>query len=548
MAKIYFYDCSEDESNFFKEQMVGHDCVYYKGTLETSPIHEDAEVISVFVPSQVSRNIINMMPKLQLIACRSAGYNNIDLSAARERNIQITTAPLYGEHTVAEYTFSLLLSLTRKIPLTIKNTKERAPTDSKSIQGIDITGKTLGVIGTGKIGKRVIEIAKGFAMNIVAYDPYPDNEASQTLGFKYLSLDEVCMSADIITLHTPLTNDTEHIINDASFAKMKDGVYIVNTARGELIDSGALLRALTSHKVAGAALDVVEGEKLLKETPTNTLNTSTKILQESFTINSLLFHPNVIITPHNAYNTKEAVLRIDQTTVTNILDFIAGKPTNIVDTSKQINGKLILVRHTESEYNKKSLWTGTRNVTLTEKGFEEARILGEMLKSFHIDKAYASEQIRTMETLSSILGAMQQPIVTTFRDKALNERDYGEYTGKNKDEMKQILGDEMFERVRRGWDVAIPGGETLKDVYNRITPYYKKEILSYLLKGENILVVSHGNALRALIKYIENINDADIEHVEMPFGNALVYTTNDSGQSQHKLTVETQYTHIDTVK
>jgi 2,3-bisphosphoglycerate-dependent phosphoglycerate mutase len=245
--------------------------------------------------------------------------------------------------------------------------------------------------------------------------------------------------------------------------------------------------------------------------------------------------------------TDEAVLRINQTTVTNILDYLSGKLTNIIDTSKQIHGKLILVRHTESEYNKEGLWTGTRDVKLTEKGFEDARLLGETLRNFHVNRAYASEQVRTMETLSSILGAMQQPVVTIVRDKALNERDYGEYTGKSKHEMKELLGDEMFELVRRGWDVPIPGGETLKNVYDRIVPFYNHEILPNLLRGENILIVSHGNALRALVKYIENIDDTNIQNVEMIFGGALVYTIDDSGRSENKEVLETPSAHIDTI-
>jgi D-lactate dehydrogenase len=310
MAKIYFYDCTDDEISFFKDHIKDHDCTYSLEPIQPSAVHDDAEIISVFVTSQVTRDIVEKMPKLKLITCRSAGFNNIDLSIANERNILVATAPSYGEHTVAEYTFSLLLSLTRKLPETIHAVKEHSSNNPIALRGTDIADKTLGVIGTGKIGKRVIEIAKGFSMHVIAYDPHQDNEAAITLGFQYASLDEVCKNADIITLHTPLTNDTEHLINSSMFEKMKDGVYIINTARGELIDAEALLIALNSNKVRGAALDVIEGEKLLRESPSTTdvAYTPTKVLQESFNITNLLSHQNVILTPHNAYNTDEAVL------------------------------------------------------------------------------------------------------------------------------------------------------------------------------------------------------------------------------------------------
>jgi 2,3-bisphosphoglycerate-dependent phosphoglycerate mutase len=182
------------------------------------------------------------------------------------------------------------------------------------------------------------------------------------------------------------------------------------------------------------------------------------------------------------------------------------------------------------------------------KGFEDARLLGDVLRDIVFQQAYASEQTRTMETLSSLLGALQQPVVPVTKNKALNERDYGEYTGKNKHEMKVILGDEQFERVRRGWDTPIPHGETLKQVYERIVPYYLEEILPHIKKGENVLVVSHGNALRALIKYIEQLSDEEVEQTEMMFGGALIYGVDEQGHLKKKEIRSTSSLSYDAVR
>lgn len=549
MAKIYFYDTSSSEKLELENGLVEHQPIFYTETLNESNIHEDAEIISIFVSSSITPAHIEKMPNLRLIACRSSGYNNVPLQFAHKKGIDVVVVPTYGEHTVAEYTFTLLLSLTRKIYETITTVKNHAHIQPEVLSGNDIFSKTLGVIGTGKIGKHVIEIAKGFGMNVVAYDPFPDNEASIILGYQYTSLDDLCMEADIITLHSPLTSDTNHLLNQKLFEKMKHGVFLINTARGELIDTEALLSALETGKVSGVALDVVEGENTLKEQP-HVTNKDTRIpikfLEESYHITKLASHPNVILTPHNAYNTHEAISRINQTTIKNIIDFLNGTKSNIAKPTNQTCGTLILVRHTESEYNKEGIWTGTRDVKLSQKGFEDARLLGNVLRDFTINQAYASEQVRTMETLSSILATIQQPVVPITKNIALNERDYGDYTGKNKHEMKELLGEDVFDKVRRGWDISIPNGETLKKVYERIVPFYKNDILPHLIHGENVLIVSHGNALRALIKYIENIDDTAIEHVEMMFGGALVYSVNDEGHSIHKEIRETPSSHLDT--
>lgn len=549
MATIHIYDTDEDARHILEQGLSNHTCVFHTTPIDVESVSADAEIISVFVSSTVTKEMLAMMPKLKLIACRSAGYNNIPMHEAIERGIKVVVVPTYGEHTVAEYTFALLLALSRKIPSAVRAVKESVCLQPELIRGTDLFIKKMGVIGTGKIGKRVIAMARGFGMNVIAYDTYEDPLAAHTLGFMYVTLEDLLKQSDIISLHTPLTEDNKHILNSHAFSIMKDGVIIINTARGELIDTKALIEALSSNKVAGVALDVVEGEELLKEKCnmiTGYTRESTKVLEESFYITNLLKDDRVILTPHIAYNTKEAVERIMSTTVENINNFCNGTVTNEVHAGNPVFGKLILIRHTQSEWNEKGVWTGSRDAKLTLKGFEDARLLGNVIHDIEIHHAYASLQIRTMETLSSLLGALQQPTVSITRDGALNERDYGEYTGKNKADMKALLGEEEFNRVRRGWDVQVPGGETLRDVYNRIIPYYLQIILPQILAGNNVLIVSHGNALRALIKYIENISDQDIENVEMMFGGAIVYRLHQDGHCRDKEIRETSSVSTDT--
>ncbi len=549
MAIIHIYDIHEEEKSILENGLVNHTCTFYSGPLTDHTVAQDAEVISIFVSSYVTKEMLDKMPNLKLIACRSAGYNNVAVHEAEKRGILVVVVPSYGEHTVAEYAFALLLTLSRRVPESVKTVKENICLEPNSIRGIDLYGKKLGVIGTGKIGKRMIAIARGFGMDVIAYDTYENPQDAHSLGFMYVTKEDLFRQSDIISLHAPLTPDTSRILNEQAFSLMKDNVYIVNTARGELIDTYALLRALNNSKIAGVGLDVIEGEELVKEKCKmieGVNRETTKLLEESFYISTLLKNEKVILTPHIAYNTVEAVSRIMDTTVQNIQNYFNGNTTNRVTVPPPPVGKLILIRHAQSEWNEKGIWTGTRDAKLTAKGFEDARLLGNLIRDITIDHAYASMQIRTMETLSSLLGMVQQPVVSITQNEALNERDYGDYTGKNKHDMKDLLGEEMFDHVRRGWNVPIPNGETLENVYNRIVPYYESEILPRLRQGENILIVSHGNALRALMKYIETISDQDIENHEMMFGGAIVYHLNDSGRLKSKEIRETSSATFDT--
>jgi 2,3-bisphosphoglycerate-dependent phosphoglycerate mutase len=193
-------------------------------------------------------------------------------------------------------------------------------------------------------------------------------------------------------------------------------------------------------------------------------------------------------------------------------------------------GKLIVARHHESEWNKLGKWTGDRDRHLTDYGFQKSSDMGLLIKDVHIDQAFASMLVRSIETLSCMLNVCERYEVPTEHSSALNERDYGDYTGKNKWEMEQLISEEEFDKLRRGWDYPVPNGETLKMVFERVIPFYKEKVLPLLTEGKNVLIVAHGNSLRALLKYIENISDIDIENVEVPFGVVMIIDVDEKGQ------------------
>jgi len=202
--------------------------------------------------------------------------------------------------------------------------------------------------------------------------------------------------------------------------------------------------------------------------------------------------------------------------------------------------RLMLARHHESEWNKLGKWTGRRDQHLTSYGFQKADDMGLLIKDLPVDEAFASMQVRTIETLSCMLNVCERYEVPTEHAKELNERDYGEYTGKNKWEMKEILGEEEFNKLRRSWDHPIPGGESLKMVYDRAVPYFKNTIMPRLNDGKNVLIVAHGNSLRAITKYIENISDDKIATVEIPFGAIIIYELDKEGHMQSKEVRQTE--------
>lgn len=538
MALLYFYDATELDREHITNGLkdTDHRWEYVTDKISQDNLDPEAEVISVFVTSKITREIIEALPKLQLIACRSTGFNNIDMTAAEERGVTVVNVPTYGEDTVAEYAFALLLSIMRKLETVFDAEAENIEMDQMT--GHDLAHKTIGVVGGGHIGQHTIKIANGFSMNVLVYDAMPRKELEEELGFTYVSLEDLLARSDVVSLHAPYLPSTHHILNSATFALMKEGAILINTARGELVDTAALTDALVSEQLGGAAIDVIEGENMLhlnEEEAILRSQASSSVLRHSLEISILKKLPNVIISPHNAFNTIEAIERINNTTTLNIIDYWYGNVPNKV-TPKQTNGKLVLARHSESEWNATGQWSGITDVHLTDKGFHEAVLMARALQSLAVpvDIAYCSQQIRTRETLEGMLNASQQFEVDIVPEAAVNERDYGEYTGKNKWEMKELLGEDEFNAIRRGWDVPIPSGETLKQVYERVLPFYLNTVLPLLKQGKNVLLVAHGNSIRSLIKYLESLSDEQISDLEMLFGEILVYDVDADGHKMSK--------------
>jgi D-lactate dehydrogenase len=286
---------------------------------------KDADIVSVFIYSQVTKNVIAKAPKLKLIATRSTGFNHVDIKAANEKNIKVCNVPFYGENTVAEHTFALILALSRNLHKAYVRTIRNDFT-LKGLQGFDLRGKTLGVIGAGSIGVHVIKIAKGFGMEVVAFDAKHNHLLAEILDFKYASLDEVLQNSDIITLHCPYNTKTHHLINMNNIRQVKKGSLFINTARSGIIDPQALYFAVEQEIFGGAGLDVFEGEELVnEENQMLTTNVSVEHLEAILKRNILLRRENVIITPHMAFDSVEAVERIMDTTAANIQSFLKNK-------------------------------------------------------------------------------------------------------------------------------------------------------------------------------------------------------------------------------
>ncbi len=291
---------------------------------------EGFEIISPFIHSEFKPEHFRKLKRLRLIATRSTGFDHIDLSAAAKQEVLVSNVPVYGSETVAEHTFALILSLARKIPQSVERT-QKSDFDLNGLQGFDLNRKTIGVIGTGNIGQNVVQIAYGFDMNILAFDPFPKDTLVKKYNVKYVDLPELFHQSDIITLHVPYNKETHHLINKRSIKQMKKGVYIINTARGGLIDTDALLAGLVSGQIAGAGLDVLEGENFIQdELELLDKEISKENLETLLHDHILIKMDNVIVTPHNAFNSREAIIRILDTTADNIVAFIEGKPQNIV--------------------------------------------------------------------------------------------------------------------------------------------------------------------------------------------------------------------------
>jgi len=283
------------------------------------------DIISPFIYSKFDEKVLEKLPNLKMVATRSTGMDHVDCDWCKKNNIVVANVPVYGSNTVAEYAFALLLAITRKVVVAHQSVEE-GEFSPEGLTGTDLYGKTLGVIGCGKIGQNVIKIAKGFGMKVLGVDGYKNPELEKKSGFKYVDLETCLKNSDFVTLHVPAIPETHHMINKQNIKLMKKGSFLVNTARGAVIETEAILWALNNKILAGVGLDTIEEESEVESMSTVMSKKITRDdLQEVLTYHLLRDRDDVVFTPHNAFNTQEAIERIVETTVENIKNFMVGK-------------------------------------------------------------------------------------------------------------------------------------------------------------------------------------------------------------------------------
>ena len=334
MTQIAFFDIEDWEKRYLENQLKEFGSLKFlseKISAENINQIKDFEIISIFTDSQIDKIILDQLPNLKMIATRSTGFDHIDLKETKRRGIVVCNVPKYGENTVAEHTFGLILNLSRQIYKSIQSVKERGFIPG-GLRGFDLKGKTLGIVGMGHIGQHVARIAQGFEMNVLAFDVKQDKKLAKKLNFKYVTLQDLLKSSDVITLHVPLNEKTHHMVNSSNINLIKRGAYLINTARGGIIETSALVKALEDGTLSGAGLDVLEEECDIKEErELLTSGFAAKYDVKTMLENHILMEQdNVIITPHNAFNSKEALERILETTVENIKAFLKNNPVNVV--------------------------------------------------------------------------------------------------------------------------------------------------------------------------------------------------------------------------
>ncbi len=317
MEKIAFFDTKPYDREWFDRINKNYEINYFEGRLRpaSARLAEGCRAACAFVNDVIDAKTIDILADngTEILAMRCAGYNNVDLKHTKGR-LRVVRVPAYSPYAVAEHTMGLILALNRKIPRAYVRTRD-FNFSLNGLTGFDLHGKTAGVVGTGRIGRVFIDICRGFGMRVVAYDPKPAPDS----GIEYVTADELFARSDIISLHCPLTEGTRYIINERSLSLMKRTVLIVNTSRGQLIDTEALLKALNEKRIGGAALDVYEEESGLFFN-----DNSGRIITDEV-LSLLVSRPNVLITSHQAFLTEEALQNIAEVTLSNLDDYFAGK-------------------------------------------------------------------------------------------------------------------------------------------------------------------------------------------------------------------------------
>lgn len=346
--KICFVELEGQEEVYFEQELREYDLISVQGLAD---LPADAEILSTFINSEITPEFLDAHRAVRLVATRSTTWDHIDLPACAQRGVTVCSVPSYGDHTVAEHAFALLLALARRLRPTLEaNRNEHV--SYEALRGTELRGKTLGIIGAGRVGRALVPIARGFGMNVVVFDPELQEGGAKPLEYEVVSLDELLGRSHVISLHARLTPATYHLLDRSSFAKCRRGVFVINTARGRLIDTEALVEAMDEGIVAGAGIDVLGEEGVFHKRATSIISnhivdrlrneSRDKLISPSsaraehvsklFLLEKLLARSNVVFTPHNAFNTVEAIERINRTTVENIRAFLAGTPINLVPT------------------------------------------------------------------------------------------------------------------------------------------------------------------------------------------------------------------------
>lgn len=332
--ELAFFETEAWEAEYLQKKLKGFKLRFFEEVLDKKDLKilNKVEVLSPFIYSKINKDIIDNLPNLKMITTRSTGFDHVDLKEATAKKIKVCNVPFYGENTVAEHAFALILALSRNIHLSHERTM-RGDFRLDGLQGFDLKGKTIGIIGGGHIGQHVARIANGFEMNVLISDPYRDQKLAKKFKFKYATLESLLKNSDVITLHAPYNKHTHHLINRKNIKLIKTGAILVNTARGGLIDTTALVEALRKGILTGIGLDVLEAEKyVFKEErelicpqftghPRQDTEWLKTIVEQHVLINS----ERVIVTPHNAFNSREALIRILDTTIANIIAWANNK-------------------------------------------------------------------------------------------------------------------------------------------------------------------------------------------------------------------------------
>lgn len=332
--RIAFFETEDWEQAYLEQKLHGYELRFYTGPLTQENAEEvkDFEAISFSILSRIDETLLQRLPNLKMLTSRSTGFDHIDVAACRKRQITVCSVPNYGAHTVAEHTFALLLALSRQLISSVDRTKH-GDFDHRKLTGFELYNKTIGIIGLGDIGKLVMQIAKGFGMHVVAYSHHPDESLARKNSIHFLELKELLAVADIVTLHIPYRKENRHLINKKNIKKFKKGSILINTARGPLVETEAIIYGLEKGILRGAGLDVLEEENVIHEE--RQLLTAQYQEQADYKTlyldHVLLSKDNVIITPHNAFNSSEALRVILDVTVDNIIGFEHHQPQNIIE-------------------------------------------------------------------------------------------------------------------------------------------------------------------------------------------------------------------------